>query len=282
MFASPSSCCKRVLTRFSRRSKATVSNPLHGKRILLTRPAHQSAGWQQTLTEAGAHCDSIPMLAIAPVSDPAGIQAIKNLILDFDQFDHAIFVSQNAVQYGFDWLESYWPQLPQGPRFYAIGAATARAIAAHGPEPERDCRQGSMDSEALLALSALQSPAGARVIIFRGQGGRTLIGDTLEQRGARVDYCELYQRLLPTEAATNLAEYTHTPDVITVHSGETLENLQHCLVQARRQPFFAIPLVCPSARVAAQANALGFTRAIAASNAGDAAMFAAVREALAA
>ena len=259
-----------------------MSSPLHGKRILLTRPAHQSAGWQQTLAEAGAHCDSIPMLAIAPIADPAGIQAIKNLVLDFDQFDHAIFVSQNAVHYGFEWLEDYWPQLPQGPRFYAIGAATARAIANHGPEPERDSQQGSMDSEALLALSTLQSPDGERVIIFRGQGGRTLIGDTLEQRGARVEYCELYQRLLPTDAATKLADYPHTPDVITVHSGETLENLHQCLIRAQCQALFAIPLVCPSARVAAQAVKLGFTRAIAASNAGDSAMLAAVREALAA
>lgn len=259
-----------------------MSSPLRGKRILQTRPAHQSAGWQQTLADAGAHCDSIPMLAIAPVTDAAAVQAIKNLVLDFDQFDHAIFVSQNAVQYGFDWLDDYWPQLPQGPRFYAIGAATARAIAAHGPEPERDGECGSMDSEALLALPPLQSLQGDRVIIFRGQGGRTLIGDTLEQRGARVAYCELYQRLLPEDARQQLSTYSLTPDAITVHSGETLENLHQCLLQTRRQDLLAIPLVCPSTRVAARARELGFTGATAAANAGDPAMLSAVSEALAA
>ena len=259
-----------------------MASPLRGKRILLTRPAHQSAGWQNTLAAAGAQCDSIPMLAIAPLTDAAATQAIRNLILDFDQFDHAIFVSQNAVQYGFDWLEDYWPQLPQGPRFYAIGATTARAIAAHGPQPESDGAHGSMDSEALLALPPLQAPAGERVLIFRGQGGRTLIGDTLEARGARVSYCELYQRLLPTDALAQLGSYSQTPDAITVHSGETLENLHQCLQDAGRPEFLAVPLICPSARVAARARQLGFSRASAANNAGDPAMLRAVSEALAA
>lgn len=259
-----------------------MSSPLRGKRILLTRPAHQSAGWQSTLAAAGAQCDSIPMLAIAPVTDAAASQAIKNLVLDFDQFDHAIFVSQNAVQYGFDWLEDYWPQLPQGPRFYAIGASTARAIAARGPQPESDNECGSMDSEALLALPPLQTPEGERVLIFRGLGGRTLIGDTLETRGARVSYCELYQRLLPADAVAQLRSYSHTPDAITVHSGETLENLHQCLQDARRPELLAVPLICPSARVATRARQLGFSRASAADNAGDPAMLRAVSEALAA
>ncbi|WP_226665523.1 uroporphyrinogen-III synthase [Microbulbifer aggregans] len=261
-----------------------MNTSLQDKRILLTRPAHQSAGWQALLAEQGAHCDSIPMLEIAPVTpdNQTEAQSIKSLILDFDQFEHAIFVSQNAVRWGFDWLENYWPQLPEGPRFYAIGAATADAIADRGALPERDEARGSMDSEALLALPALQHPEGARVIVFRGQGGRTLIGDTLRERGARVDYCELYQRLLPADAATQLRDYPHTPDAIVVHSGETLENLHQSLQQSHRLTLLGVPLICPSARVAAQARTLGFTRVTAATNAGDTAMLTAMSEALAA
>ncbi|MFV8783945.1 uroporphyrinogen-III synthase [Microbulbifer sp. SA54] len=261
-----------------------MDQPLRDKRILLTRPAHQCAGWQALLAEQGARCDSIPMLEIAPFTgdDPAAAQAIRNLILDFDQCDHAIFVSQNAVHWGFDWLDDYWPQLPLGPRFYAIGAATARAIAARGAEPECDETLDSMDSEALLALPALQHPQGTRVFVFRGQGGRTLIGDTLRERGARVDYCELYRRLLPADAPAQLGEYAYTPDAITVHSGETLDNLHQCLQHSRRPELLRVPLICPSARVAQQARALGFSRVTAAQNAGDPAMLAALREALAA
>ena len=262
---------------------------LAGKRILVTRPAHQSAGWSALLQAQGAVVDCIPLLDIEPIEEGDAAQAIKNLILDFDQFDHAIFVSQNAVQYAFDWLDDYWPQLPQGPRYYAIGAATARAIRARGAVPEtgntgeQDASQAStMDSEALLALPSLQHPQGERVILFRGQGGRTLIGTTLEERGARVDYCELYRRTLPADATVQLRAYRLTPDVITVHSGETLDNLHRAIESSARAPLRQALILCPSDRVAANARALGFPRVHAAVNAGDAAMLTALEDALAA
>ncbi|WP_051687238.1 uroporphyrinogen-III synthase [Microbulbifer sp. HZ11] len=260
------------------------THELAGKRILITRPAQQSASWQQLLEAQGARVDSIPLLQIAPVQDPAAKQGIKNLIMDFDQFDHAIFVSQNAVQQAFDWLDDYWPQLPQGPRYYAVGAATARAIRRRGAVPEA-CAGDTMDSEALLSLASLQNPQGERVIIFRGQGGRPLMGDTLAQRGARLDYCELYQRLLPPQAEQQLRDYRHIPDAITLHSGETLENFHRALSALdaeKRHALMAQPVILPSLRVANHARTLGFTGASAATNAGDSAMLTALRGALSA
>ncbi|WP_078083845.1 uroporphyrinogen-III synthase [Microbulbifer mangrovi] len=266
---------------------ASATETLSGRRILITRPAHQSGGWRDLLHSAGAVTDCIPLLDIVPVEDGNAVQAIKNLVMDFDQFEHAIFVSQNAVQHGFDWLETYWPQLPQGPRYYAIGAATARAIRARGAAPEvgntgdsGDTIPSTMDSEALLALPPLQHPTGERVIIFRGQGGRTLIGDTLVERGARLDYCELYQRALPAEATGQIRAYTHIPDAITVHSGETLDNLHLALDASGRSILRQSHLICPSPRVADRARELGFTRVHAAHNAGDNAMLAALKDAL--
>ncbi|MFD1582272.1 uroporphyrinogen-III synthase [Microbulbifer halophilus] len=252
---------------------------LAGKRILVTRPAQRAGTWCALLRDAGAAVDHIPMLAIEPIDSGAPLQTIKKRILDFDQFDRAIFVSQNAVEFGCDWLDTYWPQLPIGPRYYAIGAATARALDERGI----DCERGgdTMDSEALLSLPELQMIDGERALIFRGSGGRTLIGDTLRGRGARVDYCELYRRLLPPEALQQLQDYSARADAIAVHSGETLANLAHCIERSGRTALFAIPLACPSERVAERARTLGFARPQAARNAGDSAMRAALETALA-
>ncbi|SHF80073.1 uroporphyrinogen-III synthase [Microbulbifer donghaiensis] len=255
-----------------------MESTLHGKRILVTRPAHQCRIWCQLLQATGADVDIVPMLAIVPVENGPQLQAIKKQILDFDQVEHAIFVSQNAVRIGLDWLENYWPQLPQGPRYYAIGAATARALRERGVDCASD--GDSMDSEALLALPLLQQVADQRILIFRGSGGRTLIGETLRQRGGRVDYCELYHRSLPANAAGDLAAYTAQPDAITVHSGETLANLAQCIRASKQDKLFDVPTVCPSQRVADQAQALGFSHCHAARNAGDTAMLEALQTAL--
>ncbi|WP_105102763.1 uroporphyrinogen-III synthase [Microbulbifer pacificus] len=261
-----------------------MTSPLNRRRILITRPAHQSDGFRHRLQARGAQVDCIPLLEIAPITEGDDAQAIRNLVMDFDQFDHAIFVSQNAVRYAFDWLDDFWPQLPQGPRYYAIGAATARAIRARGANPENSAQEsgeGTMDSEALLTLPELQNPRGERVVIFRGQGGRTLIGDTLQARGARLDYCELYQRRLPADGTAQLRAYDQFPDAITVHSGETLDNLAAALTTSGRRQLLQCTLICPSQRVAACARELGFARARAATNAGDDAMLGALEAALA-
>ncbi|MGL6161028.1 uroporphyrinogen-III synthase [Microbulbifer sp.] len=256
-----------------------MSGELRSRRILITRPAHQSRGWRAQLEAAGATVDSIPMLAIEAIDSGPEQQAIKNHILNFDLADHSVFVSQNAVRIGFDWIEDYWPQLPKGPRYYAVGAATARALRERGVPVEAD--GDTMDSEALLALPALRDIAGQRALIFRGRGGRTLIGETLRQRGARVDYCELYRRLLPPDAPQQLAAYAQQPDAISVHSGETLANLAQCIGQSGRESLRDALLVCPSRRVAEQARELGFARVRAARNAGDSAMLEALRTGLA-
>ncbi|AOS96607.1 Uroporphyrinogen-III synthase [Microbulbifer aggregans] len=255
-----------------------MEKPLQGRRILVTRPSAQAAGWCRRLHSAGAEADCIPMLDIVPITDDSGCQAIKQRILDFDQIDHAIFVSRNAVRFGFEWLDAYWPQLPMGTRFYAIGAATAAALEEAGVQ----CQSGgeSMDSEALLALPALQDLREQKALIFRGRGGRPLIGETLRERGARVDYCELYDRSLPDTAISQLAAYQHQPDAIAVHSGETLQNLAHCIDACSRDALRRALLVCPSARVAAQGRELGFAHVVAATNAGDDAMFEALRRSL--
>ncbi|SEA22247.1 uroporphyrinogen-III synthase [Microbulbifer marinus] len=255
-----------------------MEGSLRGKQILVTRPAHQCDSWCQLLQAAGARADIVPMLAIEPIDSGAQLQTIKNQILDFDQFDHAIFVSQNAVRIGCDWLEDYWPQLPQGPRYYAIGAATARALRERGIECASD--GDSMDSEALLALPPLQQVAGQRIVIFRGSGGRTLIGDTLRERGGRVEYCELYRRALPADAVDSLAGYGAQPDAITVHSGETLANLASCIRASASERLFSALIICPSQRVAEQARVLGFRRCHVARNAGDAAMLEALQASL--
>src|SRR5690606_2690658 len=143
-----------------------------------------------------------PLLELQPVTDDRQRQSIKNQVINFDLFQKAIFVSQNAVNFALDWLDEYWPQLPVGVEYFAVGETTARALQTHGLRVSAltAAETGAMNSETLLSEPELREVAGEKIIIFRGCGGRGHMGEILRERGAHVSYCELYQRHLPDSA----------------------------------------------------------------------------------
>lgn len=251
--------------------------------VIITRPEVQAKQWAGMLAAEGYHSTTLNLLAIVPVNSEEKIRAVKNKILDFDLYQKAIFVSQNAVDIGMRWLEDYWPQLPMGIDFFAVGATTAKKLSDYGVlvTDLAISGNGGMTSEDLLRAPGLQQVDGEKIIIFRGCGGRGHMAEELRQRGARVDYCELYERQLPSTAGAQLQELVQQINLarqqylLSVHSGESLENLLQVLQGAAsttKPVLFNLPLLVPSQRVATQAETAGFIRVICAENATDAAM----------
>ena len=107
----------------------------------------------------------------------------------------------------------------------------------------------------MLALPELQQVQGWRVAIFRGDGGRELLADTLKARGASVEYIECYRRSRPQQDAAGL---DRSADIVTVTSSEALGYLWEMLDEAGRRHFAAIPLFVPHRRIAETARQLGW------------------------
>jgi uroporphyrinogen-III synthase len=114
------------------------------------------------------------------------------------------------------------------------------------------------DSEGLLALPELQNVAGLRVMIFRGDGGRELLGDTLKARGAIVEYAACYQRSKPQQDAGVLL--AAKPDAITVTSSEALGYLWDMLDDHAKASLRATPIFLPHARIAGLAREQGWSQ----------------------
>ena len=197
------------------------------------------------------------LFPVIEILDPEDVQPLFALIDRLDAFDLAIFVSANAVQKALDLVHArrVWPA---GLRVATVGRGSERELHRHGFADVIAPRE-RFDSEALLDLPALQDVTGKRVVIFRGDGGRELLGDALAARGATVEYAECYRRRRPDADATPLLALLarHELDALSVTSSEGLANLYGMLGEAAWRWMRETPLFAPHERIAAAARVLG-------------------------
>ena len=246
-------------------SAAHIDCDLGGLGVLVTRPVHQAEGLCRLIEHHRGRPLSFPVLEILE----AGTDDDRYRLAHANEYHRLIFISANAV-------ERAAPHLPEklSVPVAAVGAATARALHRIGAENIL-VPGGRADSEALLALPAMQRVDGRRILIVRGEGGRALLGDSLRARRAVVDYAEIYRRALPEVATEDLLrDWDARVDVVTVTSGEALENLCRLLCDDSR--LFATPLIVVSERTAQDARRRGFRLVRVAAGAADAAMIAAL------
>lgn len=230
------------------------SAALAGRRVVVTRPAGQAAHLAALIRAAGGEPLLFPALEIFAAAESPQLRA---LIERLDSFDLAIFISSNAVEKALALVRARrdWPA---GLRVATVGRGSERELRRQGfaaviAPGER------FDSEGLLELPQLNQLAGKRVVIFRGEGGRELLGDTLMARGAAVEYAECYRRGRPDADPTPLLAWCQRRELaaFTVTSSEGLANLRAMLGDAGRECLASTPLFIPHERIAAAARALG-------------------------
>ncbi|MGP1678821.1 MAG: uroporphyrinogen-III synthase [Burkholderiales bacterium] len=227
---------------------------LAGRRVVVTRPAEQTAHLAALIRAAGGEPLLFPALEIF---DAADLQPVLALVERLEAFDLAIFISANAVNKALALVRArrVWPPAL---RVATIGRGSERELKRHGFAAVI-APAGRFDSEGLLDLPELKAVAGKRVVIFRGEGGRELLGDMLAARGATVEYAECYRRGRPhADPAPLLGLCARGElDAFSVTSSEGLANLRDMLGEAGRQCFEYTPLFAPHERIAAAARALG-------------------------
>lgn len=240
-------------------SETTRIQPLAGKGIVVTRPAHQAQALARLIEDAGGRPILFPVIEIREVDDPRPFLEIVDRL---DEFDLAVFISPNAVSRAIKPILER-RALPPRLKVAAIGGASVRALAGYGVSGVIAPRE-RYDSEALLELPELAAPSGMRVVIFRGQGGRELLGETLSARGARVDYAECYRRARPDlDPAPLVAAWTRAAlDAVTVTSSDGLRNLGVMVGETGRRHFLRTPLFVPHPRIAETARDLGIERIV--------------------
>jgi uroporphyrinogen-III synthase len=231
-------------------------------RIIVTRPAAQALPWVAQLQALGVDAVALPLIAIAPVDDPA---PVRDAWAGLPRHALVMFVSANAVAHFFA-QQPAGVRWPDGVLAGSTGPGTSGALRAAGvppaliAEPAADAPR--FDSEALWTRLAGLGWAGRRALVVRGESGRDWFADTLRHHGAQVDFVAAYRRLPPRPDAAEralLAAALAAPGAHLWHfsSSEAVGRLGEIAAAADWARSLAL---ASHPRIAQAARALGFGR----------------------
>lgn len=243
-------------------------------RILVTRPAAKSEQLANTLNAlAGVgHVEVEPLFSYQEGSDLA---TLAERIARYQKAQHPkfIFVSQQAVTAAFNKLPlAHWPQQSD---YIAVGKGTQKALEQIGIKevliPDRE-----ETSEGLLALPELTEVSNKKILIVRGESGRELLKTALTERGAQVEYAQVYKRVWHTFTKEQVASWQQLAlNTAVITSKESLEHWAETLGSSAEY-WQQTLLIVASERIANRAKALGFKRVIDAKGASDKAIVSAL------
>lgn len=228
---------------------------LTGLHVVVTRPRGQEQKLCELIKAAGGVSLHYPVLEIE--DSPQQPQLVEQL-QQLARFDLVIFISPNAVARGMNLINAQGG-LPDGIQTATVGRGSGRELKRLlGREPDIVPAK-QFNSEGLLALPEMQQMAAKRVMIVRGEGGRELLADTLRERGAEVEYAEVYRRGRPEvdNSALMHAWARNEIDIIVLTSGEGLRNLYDMVGQLGRQWLRKTPILVINERLAQLARELG-------------------------
>lgn len=229
-------------------------NELSGCTILYTRDAAHYPAFRERIAALDGRVLHLPLMAtrVQPLT------ATDRTILDHS--DILVFTSAAAVRH---LLEQY-PL--RGQQTVAIGEITAAAL----PQPSNITAPAPYNSEALLAH---WQPRGRRIALIAARGGRQHLTETLGQNNT-IHSIYPYARYNPT---SHWPAVLPLPDVITIASQQTLDNLLAIIPQEKRKLIqYRACIAALSARVAQYAEKQGFQQRIFAENASETRQIAAI------
>lgn len=199
---------------------------LDGKRVLVTRAAHQAGKLSEGLRAAGFEAVEVPVLEIQP---PASFDPLDAAMRCLHTYNWLILTSANAVRAVVERAAAcgivFSGSIPQ---VAAVGKATADAARQAGFTVALTPKEYVAES---LIEALAERASGKRVLLARAVISRDLIPDSLRVTGADVDVVDAYQNAIPKDApsqlraalATGIDAATFTSSSSATHLSEVAE-----------------------------------------------------------
>ena len=204
------------------RSLQGTSQPLAGKRIVLTRARAQANSLAQSLEALGGEVIAFPTIEIQP---PESYGALDKALESIRGYDWLIFTSVNGVEQFFNRAKRLQKPIDlKGIAVAAIGPETASRLEAEGVQCRLVPKQ--YQAEGIIELLTPEQMRGKRVLIPRAAKARDILPRTLRAWGAEVHVIEAYRTVIPRADVSGLMHSLRAGkvDMVTFTSSSTVTN----------------------------------------------------------
>lgn len=232
--------------------QAARTEHLQNRVIVITRPAGAAASLVRRVRAAGGTPLRLPGLSLRAIDDAATRLALAHAL----SAEQVIFASPAAVRHAAR-LQSL--AAPAG-KMIGVGQGTCAALRRAGVmQPLAPARQ---DSEGVLSLPELQDLTGRRVALIGAAGGRGLLRDVLDARGAVLEEIHVYRRVPPRLDRRHIdaVQALAPADRVLWSSIEAIATLQARLPEDAWRRLCTATAVASSERVRVAAEHAGFRR----------------------
>ncbi len=233
------------------------SKPLFGRQVLITRSREQAGDLQLLLEAQGAQVLTLPLIQIQA---PEDCTELDRSIAGLANFHWVVFTSPNSVDFFCERLR----HLGRDTRAFgkaavaAVGLATAEHLRTKGVYP--DLIPAKHSQEGLVEAFGPIPVEGREILLPTSSIGRTLLAESLEERGASIRRVVAYQNRLPAPDQIELppALMDNQLDLVIFASPSSVDNFKEVLGDERaREILQHITVACIGPTTARAIHTLG-------------------------
>jgi len=197
------------------------TQPLFGKKIVVTRTRNQASRLTKMLSSLGARVIEFPTIGIKKMED---LSLFRKSLSSIHKYNWIVFTSQNAINIFFEELFASGKDARSlgSIKIAVIGKASGDELKQYGIIP--DMVPEEFVAESLLDEFKKQNITGQKIFIPCSADARMTLTDGLNSMGADAERIHIYMTEKPVHTDEKLISDVKQADIITFTSSSTVTN----------------------------------------------------------